>query len=135
MVHVVAVLAHVAPPGEAVTVYPVIAEPPVETGAVHATVTTPLVWLAVTPVGAVGARATDHLSWRYSSTWRRSATVSARSNNTTSATSKSAVARVLLWRPTVIARIVCAPVMVALPVGEPFDQRPSDVPARSAVRM
>ena len=48
-----AVLA-VKPPGDDVTVYPVIALPPLETGAVHETVACPSPGVAVTLVGAPG---------------------------------------------------------------------------------
>jgi hypothetical protein len=43
-----------APPGDAVTVYPVIAAPPLEAGAVHDTLTEWLPPTAMTPVGALG---------------------------------------------------------------------------------
>lgn len=46
---------HVAPPGDAVTVYPVIALPPLETGAVQETVTADEPAAPVTLVGAPGA--------------------------------------------------------------------------------
>jgi hypothetical protein len=54
--HVVvgAVEVHVAPPGDAVTVYPVIGEPPDDTGAVHETVTWAFPGVPDTPVGAPG---------------------------------------------------------------------------------
>ena len=45
----------VRPPGEAVTVYPVIGEPPVFVGAVKLTVALPLLTLALIPVGVPGA--------------------------------------------------------------------------------
>ena len=45
----------VRPPGEEVTVYPVIADPPVFVGAVKLTVALPLLPLAEIPVGAPGA--------------------------------------------------------------------------------
>jgi phosphoribosylcarboxyaminoimidazole (NCAIR) mutase len=45
---------HVAPPGEAVTVYPVIGLPPSEDGAIHMTSAEALPAVAVTPVGAPG---------------------------------------------------------------------------------
>ena len=48
------VVEHVAPPGLAVTVYPVIADPPLEFGVAHDTVAWPLPDVAVTPVGAPG---------------------------------------------------------------------------------
>lgn len=48
------VQAHVAPPGEAVTVYPVIVDPPLEEGAVHETVTWPFPEIPDTEVGAEG---------------------------------------------------------------------------------
>jgi hypothetical protein len=58
----VAVVAHVVdavkPPGEDVTVYPVIAVPPLLAGAVHDTVATPLPGVADTAVGAPGTVAT-----------------------------------------------------------------------------
>ncbi len=44
----------VIPPGEDVTVYEVIAEPPFETGALKVTVTCPLPWVAVPMIGASG---------------------------------------------------------------------------------
>ena len=47
----------VMPPGEEVTVYPVIADPPVFVGAVKLTVALPLLPLAEIPVGAPGALA------------------------------------------------------------------------------
>ena len=47
----------VRPPGEDVTVYPVIAAPPVFAGAVKLTVAPPLLPVAETPVGAPGAMA------------------------------------------------------------------------------
>ena len=43
------------PAGVAVTVYPVIAEPPLSTGAVKLTVALPLLPLALIPVGTPGA--------------------------------------------------------------------------------
>ena len=48
------VVEHVAPPGLAVTVYLVIADPPLEFGAAHDTVAWPSPDVAVTPVGAPG---------------------------------------------------------------------------------
>jgi hypothetical protein len=45
----------VKPPGEEVTVYPVIAEPPLSLGAVKLTVALPLLPLALIPVGTPGA--------------------------------------------------------------------------------
>jgi len=45
----------VKPPGEEVTVYPVIADPPVFVGAVKLTVALPLLPVAEIPVGAPGA--------------------------------------------------------------------------------
>ena len=45
------------PPGDAVTVYPVTAEPPFDAGGVQVTVACPLPADAVTPVGADGAPA------------------------------------------------------------------------------
>ena len=48
---------HVAPPGDAVTVYPEIASPPSSDGADHDTVTSPSPRTPDTPVGAPGARA------------------------------------------------------------------------------
>jgi hypothetical protein len=54
-VHVVVpVVEHVAPPWEAVTVYPVTGEPPSEIGAVHDTVAPPSIGAAVTEVGGPG---------------------------------------------------------------------------------
>jgi len=50
----VAVALAVAPPGDAVTVYPAMAEPPSEVGAVHDTVAWAFPGVAVTPVGADG---------------------------------------------------------------------------------
>ncbi len=47
----------VAPPGLAVTVYPVMAEPPLEAGTVNATVAWALPALAVPIVGAPGTTA------------------------------------------------------------------------------
>ena len=47
----------VRPPGEAVTVYPVIADPPVFVGAVKLTVALPLLTVAEIPVGVPGALA------------------------------------------------------------------------------
>ena len=47
----------VRPPGEEVTVYPVIADPPVFVGAVKLTVALPLLTVALIPVGAPGALA------------------------------------------------------------------------------
>jgi hypothetical protein len=46
-----------APPGDAVTVYEVIGEPPVEAGGEKLTVAVPLPGVADTPVGAPGADA------------------------------------------------------------------------------
>ena len=48
------VVVALTPPGMAVTVYPVIGEPPLLTGAVHDTWAWPLPAVAVTPVGAPG---------------------------------------------------------------------------------
>jgi hypothetical protein len=48
------VVAQVAPPGAAVTVYPVITEPPLLTGAVHETAVLALPPTPVTTVGAPG---------------------------------------------------------------------------------
>ena len=48
------VVVAVAPPGLAVTVYPVIAEPPLLAGAVHDTAACPLPATAVTAVGEPG---------------------------------------------------------------------------------
>ena len=48
------VVVAVAPPGVAVTVYPVIAEPPLLAGAVHDTAAWLLPAMAVTAVGAAG---------------------------------------------------------------------------------
>ena len=48
------VVEHVAPSGDAVTVYPVIGEPPTKVGAVHDTATEPLPATPDTPVGAAG---------------------------------------------------------------------------------
>jgi hypothetical protein len=48
------VVVQVAPPGAAVTVYPVIAEPPLLTGAVHETTALALPPTRVTTVGAPG---------------------------------------------------------------------------------
>ena len=45
----------VAPPGDAVTVYPVMGEPPLEAGAVHDTVANAFPATADTAVGAPGA--------------------------------------------------------------------------------
>ena len=45
----------VRPPGEEVTVYPVIADPPVFVGAVKLTVALPLLTVALIPVGVPGA--------------------------------------------------------------------------------
>ena len=49
-------------PGVDVTVYVVIAEPPVETGAVHETEAAPLAWAATVAVGKVGALETPELT-------------------------------------------------------------------------
>ena len=56
---------HMAPPGAATAVYPMIGEPPSEADAVHATSTTASPAVAVTPVGAPG---TSTMSIRWSST-------------------------------------------------------------------
>jgi hypothetical protein len=53
-VQVVLVVEHVAPPCVAVTVYPVMGEPPSETGAVHDTVVPPSIGAALTEVGGPG---------------------------------------------------------------------------------
>ncbi len=54
-VHEVPPVEQVAPPGDAVAVYPVMAEPPVEAGAVQDTTDWVLALdVAVTPVGAPG---------------------------------------------------------------------------------
>ena len=54
-VHVVAPeVEHVLLPGDAVTVYPVIAEPPFEAGAVHETAACALPRTPTTPLGASG---------------------------------------------------------------------------------
>ena len=49
------VVVHCAPPGDAVTVYPVIADPPFEAGATQLTVAEASPAIAVAPVGAPGA--------------------------------------------------------------------------------
>jgi len=51
---VASVVVAVCPPGEAVTVYPVMAEPPLLAGAVHDTDAWVLPGVALTPVGAPG---------------------------------------------------------------------------------
>ena len=57
-VHVVApVVVQVRPPGEAVTVYPVMADPSSDAGAVHDTVACSCPATAVTAVGTVGTSA------------------------------------------------------------------------------
>ena len=54
-VQVVVAVEHVMPPGLDVTVYPVMADPPLEAGAVQATTDWVLAFdVAVTPVGAPG---------------------------------------------------------------------------------
>ena len=56
----------VAPPGLAVTVYPVIADPPADAGAVNVTVASSLPAIAVPMVGAPGATAftvKERLTW------------------------------------------------------------------------
>ena len=55
MVAVVPVALALAPPGLAVTVYPVMALPPLLAGAVQLTLALALPAVAVTPVGAAGA--------------------------------------------------------------------------------
>ena len=47
-------VAHVAPPGDAATLYPVIADPPSDDGADQLSVTWPFPRVAVNPVGAPG---------------------------------------------------------------------------------
>ena len=47
-------MVQVAPPGEAVAVYALTAEPPLEAGALHVTMAWPLPAIAVTAVGAPG---------------------------------------------------------------------------------
>src|SRR5450631_2248474 len=49
------VVVAVRPPGDAVTVYPVIGDPPLLTGAVHDAIAWPFPGVAATPVGVVGA--------------------------------------------------------------------------------
>jgi hypothetical protein len=51
------------PPGEAVTVYEVIAAPPLEAGGVKLTVAWPLPGVADTPVGAPGAEGNGGLTY------------------------------------------------------------------------
>ena len=64
MVQVVApVVAHVAPPGDAVAVYPVRVPPSRLAGAVQDTVAVVSPGTAVTPVGACGPASTGTLLW------------------------------------------------------------------------
>jgi hypothetical protein len=54
IVQPVVAVEHVAPPGDAVAVYELIADPPVEAGAVHETAACAFPGVADTPVGAPG---------------------------------------------------------------------------------
>jgi len=55
IVHPRVAVAQLAPPGDAVAVYPVIGLPPVDDGAVHVRATWPLPAVGVRPAGAPGA--------------------------------------------------------------------------------
>ena len=108
-------------------------DPPSHVGADHVAVAVVPDAVTVGAAGATGGRSAPHLRARYSSISRRSASVSARLNSSTSATSRSAVAVVEPCRPIVTARIVWVPVIVELPVGAPFTQTPRVLADRFAL--